>query len=104
MAHSEDDIRDKVLQYFYQIHTDGSGTYNGRERGDVAVREISMQSQFDRAEVSRSIEYLVKNNLLNHVVEHESSPDDVNIKVTKHSYQISEQGIAQLGSGKFKES
>lgn len=99
MTTSENEIRDKILQYFYQIHTNGTGTFNGRERGDVAVREISMQTEFDRVEISRNIEYLVKNNLINHIIENESAQDGTNIKITKHSYEIADEGINMMVAG-----
>lgn len=96
MTTPDNEIRDKILQYFYQIHTDGTGTFNGRERGDVAVREISMQTEVDRVVISRNIEYLVKNNLINHIIENESSQDDAKVKITKHSYEISDEGINKI--------
>lgn len=96
----DNEIRDKILQYFYQIHTEGTGTFNGRERGDVAVREISMQTEIDRAAISRNIEFLVKNNLINHIIINEASHDGTSIQFTKHSYEISDEGINLIVAGK----
>ena len=100
MTTPDNEIRDKILQYFYQIHTDGTGTFNGRERGDVAVREISMQTEVDRLTISRNIDYLVKNHLINHIIEADSAQDGTNIKITKHSYVISDEGINTIVSEK----
>ncbi|MDH5184945.1 MAG: hypothetical protein OEX12_13765 [Gammaproteobacteria bacterium] len=99
MTNSDDEVRDKILQYFYQIHADGTGTFNGRERGDVAVRELAMQTEFDRVAISRNIEYLVANNLINHIIKNESAQDGSNIKLTKHSYEISDEGLNKILAG-----
>ena len=100
MTTPDNEIRDNILQYFYQIHTDGTGTFNGRERGDVAVREISMQTEIDRLTISRNIEYLVKRNLINHIIINETSRDGTNIQLTKHSYEISDEGINTIVAAK----
>lgn len=93
MATTENEIRDHIMKYFYEMYINRSGTFHGRERGDIAVSNILRDNNYDRREVSRNIEYLSKGGWLNHVIKCESAQGDPNIKLEKHSYEISQKGI-----------
>ena len=102
MTASEDEIRDQIMDYFHQLYVNRSGTFRGRERGDVAASQISKQSNIDKIAISRNIEYLVKSNHITHVIEYETDRYDTNIKYPKHSYEISYEGINIIeGSSKY---
>ena len=58
MKSTEDEIRDNIMQYFYEMYKNRSGTFHGRERGDIAAANIRKNNNYDRAEVSRNLQYL----------------------------------------------
>lgn len=101
VSEPEDYIRDQIMEYFYQMYVDRSGTFRGRERGDKAVQEIAKQLKIDRTVISRNLEYLVKSKHIEHITKYEPSPHDTNIKLEKHSYEISIEGINKI-EGKSK--
>ncbi len=98
---TEDAIRDQIMEYFYQLYIDRSGTYRGRERGDKSVQDISNQSKFNNKEISRNLEYLEKSGYINHVIDYYPAPGNPEIKLEKHSYEISADGINHI-EGKSK--
>ena len=93
MSTLEDEIRDQIMEYFYDMYRNRSGTFRGRERGDIAVSEISKTSKYDRREISRNLEYLAKSGWIEHVIKYEPSSGNSNIKLEKHSYEITRKGI-----------
>ena len=93
MSTLEDEIRDQIMEYFYEMYRNRSGTFRGRERGDIAVSEISKTSKYDRREISRNLECLAKSGWIEHVIKYEPSRGDPNIKLEKYSYEITREGI-----------
>ena len=101
MSNSEDYIRDGIIQYFYDIYMDRSGTYRGRERGDIAANEIAKRIKCGRKEVSRNLEYLVKSDLIEHIFE-EGQSRDPNFKIKIHTYAITSKGVdLKQGASKY---
>jgi hypothetical protein len=98
----EDEIRDQIMEYFYDMYRNRSGTFRGRERGDIAVSEISKTSKYDGREISRNLGYLAKSGWIEHVIKYEPSRGDPNIKLEKHSYEITRKGIdLKQGGSKY---
>ena len=93
MSTLEDEIRDQIMEYFYDMYRNRSGTFRGRERGDIAASQISKTYKYDRREISRNLEYLAKSGWIEHVIKYEPSRGDPNIKLEKHSYEITRKGI-----------
>ena len=93
MSTLEDEIRDQIMEFFYEMYRNRSGTFRGRERGDIVVSEISKTSKYDRREISRNLGYLAKSGWIEHVIKYEPSRGDPNIKLEKHSYEITREGI-----------
>lgn len=101
MSTLEDEIRDQIMEYFYDMYRNRSGTFRGRERGDIAVSEISKTAKYDRREISRNLEYLAKSGWIEHVIKYEPSRDP-NVNLEKHSYEITREGIDKIeGESKY---
>ena len=102
MATTEDEIRDAIIDYFYQLYVNRSGTFRGRERGDKSVSEIRKLSGYDPAEISRNLEYLEKSEFITHVIEYTPAPGNPDLQLPKHSYEISINGIHKVeGASKY---
>ena len=102
MSTFEDEIRDQILEYFYEMYRNRSGTFHGRERGDIAASNISKSSKYDKREISRNLEYLAKSGWIEHVIKYEPARGDPNIKLEKHSYEITKEGIDLIeGESKY---
>ena len=103
MALTEDEMRDKIMEYFYSMYINRTGTFRGRERGDKSVQDISKEYSIpDRAAISRNLEYLAKSDYITHVIEEHTSPQFPDIKLPRHSYEISIHGINKIeGESKY---
>lgn len=103
VALTEDEIRDKIMEYFYSIYENRSGTFRGRERGDKSVQDIANEfSISDRSAISRNIEYLVKSEFITHVIDEHPTAHFPDIKLERHSYEISIHGINKIeGESKY---
>src|SRR4051812_31938950 len=54
----EDHIREAILRFLFEVHTERNGTDRGRTTGDSIVQEIRKRTGANRREISRNIDYL----------------------------------------------
>jgi len=99
---SEDEIRDQIMEYFYQLYIDRSGTYRGREQGYKSVEDIAKKSKLAKQEISRNLEYLVESEYITLVMEYRPAPGNPDVKLEKYTYKISVSGISKIeGESKY---